>query len=172
MAAKATARLSREPARSAEREALLSYGVATLLLAAAMIHLWTAPEHFEQWWVYGVLFTICALAQGFLAVGVLRWPGSRLVSLSGIGGNLLIVALYVISRTWGMPLGPDWVLFSPDAAHLEDPELLGMFATAAEVVIMVALATLLDGAYRRWTVDLLLVAGAAFWITRLLGLLP
>ena len=170
--AKATAHPVQELARPDGRAALLPYGVATLSLAAAFIHLWVAPEHFEQWWGYGAFFLICALAQGFLAVLVLRWPGSRLVSLSGIAGNLLIVALYVISRTWGMPLGADWVLFSPDVAHLEDPEILGMFATAAEVGIIVTLATLLDGAYRRWAVNLLFLAGVSFWAARLLGLLP
>lgn len=170
--AQATTHPAQEMARSTGRSALLCYGVAALSLAAALIHLWVAPEHFEQWWGYGAFFMICALAQGFLAVLVLRWPGNGLVALSGIAGNLFIVALYVISRTWGMPLGADWALFSPDVAHLEDPELLGMVATAAEVGIIVSLATLLDGAYRRWTVNVLFAAGAAFWAARLLGLLP
>jgi hypothetical protein len=34
------------------------YAVATLSTFAALIHLWVMPEHFAEWWGYGVLFLI------------------------------------------------------------------------------------------------------------------
>ncbi len=81
------------------------YVAAGLSLTAVLIHLWVMPEHFEEWWGYGAFFLVVALAQGLYGVSLLRWPGKRLFFL-GIGGNLAIVAFYVMTRTAGIPLGP------------------------------------------------------------------
>jgi hypothetical protein len=35
---------------------------AALSLLAAAIHLWVAPEHFEEWWGYGAFFVVLAVA--------------------------------------------------------------------------------------------------------------
>jgi hypothetical protein len=150
---------------------LTLYAAAALSLVAAMIHLWVTPEHLAHWWGYGAFFLICALAQGLGGVFLLRWPTQPLL-LVGIVGNLAIVVLYVISRTWGMPIGPDLVVFSPAAAHLEDPELLGMTATAAEVALVMLLTMGLKGAYRRWMMNFLLLSGATLWVLRFMGVLP
>ena len=150
---------------------LALYAAATLSLVAAMIHLWVTPEHLAHWWGYGTFFLICALAQGLGGVFLLRWPTQPLL-LVGIVGNLVIAVLYVISRTWGMPIGPDLVPFSPSVAHLEDPELLGMTATAAEVGLVMLLTMGLKGAYRRWMMNFLLLSGATLWALRFMGILP
>lgn len=152
---------------------LAVYAAATLSLAAALIHLWVTPEHFLHWWGYGVFFFIVALAQSLGGLLILWWPGSTLISLANIWGNLVIISLYVISHTWGMPYGPGWGLpFNPDIAHVEDPEVLGMSATAAELVVVVVLVALLGGAQRRWTVNALLSLGVLLWTLRLTGILP
>jgi hypothetical protein len=39
------------------------YAAASLSLAAALIHLWVMPEHFEEWWGYGTFFLATAAAQ-------------------------------------------------------------------------------------------------------------
>ncbi|HET7480210.1 MAG TPA: hypothetical protein VFJ72_11915 [Rubrobacteraceae bacterium] len=149
------------------------YAAATLSLVAALIHLWVAPEHFLHWWGYGVFFAVVALSQGLFSLFILRWPESALIPLAGIWGNLVVISLYVISRTWGMPYGPGWgAPFNPDVAHVEDPELLGMSATAAEVAIVILLVALLGGARRRWTVNALLSLGVLLWALRLTGILP
>ena len=149
-----------------------AYAAAGLSVVAALIHLWVAPEHLGHWWGYGAFFLIAAFAQGLASVLVLRFPKSKPVLLAGIAGNLLIVVLYVISSTWGMPFGASWVPLDPTVAHLEDTELLGMTATAAEVGIVISLAALLDGASRRFAINALLLAGASLWALRLTGILP
>jgi manganese oxidase len=170
-------RVSR-PSLPSEREGsgkiagtLALYTAAVLSLTAAMIHLAKTPEHIAEWWGYGAFFLICALAQGSGAVVLLRWPVQPLL-LTGIAGNLAIAVLYVISRTWGMPIGPDLAPFSPSVAHLEHPDLLGMSATAAELGVVVLLTALLKDPCRARTTNALLLAGAALWTLRFAGVLP
>lgn len=145
---------------------------AGLSLLAAMIHLWVVPEYLDEWWAHGAFFLVCALLQGLFSVLVLRFPYSKFIALASIAGNSLIVLVYVISRTWGMPLGPDWRLFSPSVAHVEAPEVLGVAATVSELGVLFACVVLLGGAYREWSVNALLVLGALLVASRLAGLLP
>lgn len=69
-------------------------------MTAAMIHLWSFPDHFLPWWGYGVFFLAAALAQGLYAGALLRAP-SKPLYLAGIWINLALVALYVAARTPG-----------------------------------------------------------------------
>jgi hypothetical protein len=165
---------------------LANLSAATLCLVAALIHLWVAPEHFSHWWLYGAFFVGCSFSQGLLAILILRLDLSaasstttasglllrRVVGVCGIMGNLSIVALYVIVYTWGLPFSQTWVVFDPSAAHLQNAEALGISATASEVGVVILLAMMLDGAWRRWTVNALVLAGLALWGARLLGYLP
>jgi hypothetical protein len=90
----------------AVRPSRVLYAAAALSLLAALIHLWVTPEHFEEWWGYGAFFLAAALAQVLYAPLVLVWP-TRIALLGGIAGNLAIVALYLLTRTVGIPLfGP------------------------------------------------------------------
>jgi hypothetical protein len=115
------------------------YAAAALSLLAALIHLWATPEHFEEWWGYGAFFLVAALAQTLYAPLVLVRP-TRMVLLLGIGGNLAIVALYLLTRTVGIPL------FGPEAGEVEGVGLVDLCATASEVGIAAALgAALLRG---------------------------
>src|SRR4028118_116517 len=50
------------------------YPAAALSLAAALIHVWAMPEHFREWWAYGALFLLAALAQGLFGVAPRRRP--------------------------------------------------------------------------------------------------
>lgn len=139
------------------------YAASGLSLAAALIHLWVAPNHFNEWWAHAAFFLFVALAQGLFAVLLIRWPG-RTLSLAGIFGNLALVLLYIVSRTAGIPLGPH-------AGRVEEASVLGMAATAAEVSIAVLLLALLDGRTRSFAINALFVAGAAVWALRLAGVL-
>jgi len=47
-------------------------GIAALTLVAASMHAWAMPEHFGEWWGYGVFFLVVAAAQGFYGVALLR----------------------------------------------------------------------------------------------------
>src|SRR5215216_7342782 len=92
---------------AADRRGPSLYAAAALSLLAGLIHLWVAPEHFEEWWGYGAFFLVAAAAQLLYAPLALRWP-SRTLLIVGIAGNLAIVALYLLTRTVGIPpLGPE-----------------------------------------------------------------
>jgi hypothetical protein len=88
------------------------YATAALSLLAGLIHLWVTPEHFEEWWGYGVFFLVAAAAQILYVPIVLLLP-TRIVLLLGIAGNLVIVGLYLLTRTVGIPF------FGPEAGEVE-----------------------------------------------------
>ena len=64
------------------------------------------PEHFDEWLGYGLFFLVLALAQLVYSVLLLRRPSSRTVLVAGIVGNALIIGLWAVTRTVGIPLGP------------------------------------------------------------------
>ena len=112
------------------------YATAALSLVAALIHLWASPEHFEEWWRYGTFFSVAATAQVLYVPLVLLRP-TRMVLLLGIGGNLAIVVLYLLTRTAGIPL------FGPGAGEVEGVGFMDVCATTSEVGIAVALGAAL-----------------------------
>jgi manganese oxidase len=117
-----------------------SLGLAVALtIGAAMIHVWAMPEHFEEWWFYGVLFLLVALLQGFYGVALWLWGGST-VFILGMGGNLAVVVFYLVTRTMGVPFGPH-------AGEVEAVGGLDLAATMFEVALIVTLTLL----YRRGT---------------------
>jgi len=113
------------------------YAVATLSLLAALIHLWVMPEHFEEWWGYGMFFLVAALAQVVYVPLLVRWPNQTLLLLLGIAGNSAIVLLYLFTRVVGVPL------FGPEAGEVEAVGIIDVCATSSEAAIVVALGVLL-----------------------------
>lgn len=148
------------------------YTAAGLSLLASLIHLWETPEHLLDWWGYGAFFLSAAIAQGLFSVLILLRPESQTMLLAGILGNLGIVVLYVVSYTWGLPLGADWILFSPSSAHLDDAGVIGVISTVAQLGIIVILVAVLEASYRRVVINSLLFVGALLWILRFTGILP
>ncbi|HEX2739528.1 MAG TPA: hypothetical protein VHM69_03715 [Rubrobacter sp.] len=134
--------------------------VAALSLLAAMIHLWVIPEHFEVWWGYGTFFLVSAIAQGLYAPGMLLWP-NRVILLAGVAGNLVIVILWLVTRTSGIPL------FGPHAGESEDVGTLDLVCTLAEVGIIAGLGALtlrdLPTERRIQIVVVLAVSALFFW---------
>jgi hypothetical protein len=103
---------------------------------AAFIHFAVAPEHFREWWGFGVFFVLCGEAQLGWALLLRRrpWP---LVAAVGLTGSLLLVALWLVSRTVGLPLGPD--PGAPEAAGTADLvavalELMTAFACSSALL--------------------------------------
>ncbi len=134
-----------------ERSKAILYAAAVFSLLAALIHLWAMPEHFEEWWGYGTFFLFSAVVQGSYAAALLRWP-SRPLLILGVGANLSIVALYLVTRTVGIPF------FGPHAGEAEGVGAADLSATAAELALVVALgAVLLRGLPRERVVVLLFV---------------
>jgi hypothetical protein len=137
---------------------------AVLSLGAAWVHLAYTASHLRQWWAYGAFFLATGAGQALFAPLVLRRP-RQWVAAVGIAGNLAIVAMYVMSRTVGPPLGPH--------AHVPEPAgAVDLATTAAEIALVGVLLTLLGGRSRRWVANLLLGAGVLLWALRLGGGLP
>ena len=73
---------------------------------AAAIHFAVIFEHFNEYVLYGAFFLIISWARAIWAAVVL-WRPSRTWLWLGIAGNAIIVAVYLVSRTTGLPFGPD-----------------------------------------------------------------
>lgn len=154
-------------ANRTDRHKLILYSVAALSLLAALIHLWVMPEHLEEWWGYGIFFLGAAIAQGLYSAALLRWHHRSLLLLLGIGGNLLIVALYLVTRTVGIPV------FGPDAGEVEEVGFTDLSATMSELTIVLTLgaALLRDLSPSRRNLILLILAITIVSLGHLLHLL-
>lgn len=94
--------------------------------AAAGIHLAVAPEHFREWWGFGAFFVVCGAVQLAWAAA---WPSS---GVAGIAGNVSLIALWALSRTAGLPFGPD----------AGTPEAIGPVDVATVLVELIAVVAL------------------------------
>jgi hypothetical protein len=101
----------------------------------ALVHLSVVPEHFETWWGYGLFFVATAGAQLAYGAALLRWP-RRGLFLLGTAGSLFLLALYVMSRTLGIPL------VGPQAGEVEDVATLDLVSKSVEVLLVIALGLL------------------------------
>jgi hypothetical protein len=114
------------------RPELLLLGVAAL--GAAVIHAAFAPGHFDEDWAHGLFFAVSAWAQLALAVALItihrRW-----VYVIGLL-NAVVIAVWVVSRTSGLPFGP-----SKNIA--EDVGVPDLVATGLEAVIVLGCGALL-----------------------------
>jgi hypothetical protein len=118
------------------RSKMILYAAAAFSLLAALIHLGVITEHFEEWWGYGAFFLISAVTQGVYSAALLRWPRRPLLLL-GIGGNVSIIVLYLLTRTVGIPY------FGPHVGEVEGVGVADLFATTAELALVIMLGVLL-----------------------------
>jgi hypothetical protein len=79
---------------------------AAAAVGAAMIHFAVAPEHFREWWGFGTFFVVCGEVQLVWALWLRRRPGTAALTI-GLGGSVLLVAVWGLSRSVGLPFGPD-----------------------------------------------------------------
>src|SRR5215218_1736287 len=117
-----------EPADSAV-EPVLRPALALLSAGAAVIHFVVIPGHWDEYWAQGLFFIGAAIAQLLWAVWIVVAP-SRLIFLAGAAGNAAIAALWVVTRTAGLPAGPG-------AGEREAVEFADTLATSFEVVLVV-----------------------------------
>jgi hypothetical protein len=89
-------------------------GLAALSVGAAVIHFAVVFDHFAEYVLYGAFFLVISWAQ-VIWPAVLLWRPARLWLWLGIAGNAAVIAVYVASRTAGLPFGPD----------LHNPEQVG-----------------------------------------------
>jgi hypothetical protein len=120
--------------------------LAALSLCAAVIHVGFAPSHFSEVWSHGAFFIAMAWYQLLLAFLLVTRP-KRWVYVFGLL-NLLLIGVWVMSRTVGAPFGGD--AWTPEGVGFPD-----VLATVFEGLIVVGcLGLLLTKAWRRaarWT---------------------
>lgn len=123
----------------------LLHWAAGLSIAAGIVHGLLTDAHFAEWWAYGVFFLVASMAQGVygFAIGAshvmngepitTRWPlaARRAWYVAGIVGNVVLVALYVASRTVGV------------AGEREPWDALGLFTKGLELALVGVLLALL-----------------------------
>lgn len=114
----------------------LCVAVASTSLAAGAIHFAAIGDHFQEAVILGLFFAAMACSQTAWAAWILLTCGRPLL-IAGAIGNLAIVAVWVASRTIGVPVGP----------HPWTPEPVGVadaVATLLELVIVAGSAVLLS----------------------------
>jgi hypothetical protein len=82
------------------------WGLAMLSLGAAGIHFAVMSDHFNLTWYHGSFFAATAWLQLAWAGAIVVKPSRRLL-LAGIIGNLVIAEIWLVSRTIGIPFGPE-----------------------------------------------------------------
>ena len=104
----APARMS--PVRSwftrARKAPLLVKGLAIGAALTAGIHTSVCPEHFRENALYGTFFVLLATSQAGWAALVLARP-KRWVLAAGAAINLGTIVVWLVSRTSGLPFGPE-----------------------------------------------------------------
>ena len=97
--------------------------------------MWVMPEHFQEWWGYGMFFLVAGVVQVVYVPLLVRWP-NQTVLLLGMVGNSAIVLLYLFTRVVGIPF------FGPEAGEIEGVGIIDVCATSSEAAIVVALGVL------------------------------
>jgi hypothetical protein len=113
----------------------MPWATALLVLTAAAIHFAVVPEHLDEYVPFGLFFVAAGLAQLVLAAAILTTP-LRGLMLAGAAGTVAIIALWIVSRTVGVPIGPEpW---EPEAPGAIDVACTAMEAVSA--ILLVGLA--------------------------------
>jgi hypothetical protein len=125
------------PRRFTEAEELVLVG-ALLVFASSFIHTAVIVDHFEEFWLFGAFFAATTCLQAVWTVLVYGDPLNRRLLLAGAVGNGALVAVWAISRTIGVPLGPQpW---RPEALGVAD--VLSTLDELAAVVLVAAVLAL------------------------------
>jgi hypothetical protein len=127
---------------SATARPYLLAALASLSAAAGAIHFAVVFEHFTDDTLYGVFFLVLSWAQ-LIWPAVLLWSPSRLWLWLGMAGNAAVLAVYIASRTVGLPFGPD-------LHHPEPVGALDVMSCVLEFALIIGCAALL---WRRSFVD-------------------
>jgi hypothetical protein len=109
--------------------------LAVTSVATAGIHFAVMGEHFREYVAFGVFFSLVAWFQALWALGIVVSP-TRPVLAAGLVVNATVVVIWIVSRTAGLPIGPE-----PGTA--EPAAFLDVLSTILEIGIVVGAAALL-----------------------------
>jgi len=135
-----TARWRRRADRLAAREASaaeeLALVAALLVFVSSLIHSNVIVDHFEEYWLFGVFFAVVTLLQALCTALICAAPLNRRILTAGAVLNAALVVVYAISRTTGVPVGPQpW---RPEAVGEVD-----MLSTVDEVFAVILVGAVL-----------------------------
>jgi FtsP/CotA-like multicopper oxidase with cupredoxin domain len=128
-------------ARRCTRAGVRLWSAALFTLGAAFIHLAVAPGHLGEWLPFGIFFIGVGFGQIVLAADLLNRPTRRLIATIA-AVNVGLIALWYVSRTSGLPIGP--TPGQPEAVGLED-----LACTASELLSIPLLLSLIAWPARR-----------------------
>src|SRR3954452_1283231 len=113
---------------------VLRWAAVVTLVCGGAIHASVVEEHYREWALEGLFFVALAVVEALLALAVAAAPGMT-THRAAIALSLATIALWTVSRTLGVPVGPQpWV-----------PEPIGRadaVATLLELTTAVALSPL------------------------------
>jgi hypothetical protein len=122
------------------RVATVYMALAVMSVGASGIHFAVMGEHFQEYVVFGVFVSLVAWFQALWALGVVVAP-TRWTLAVGFIAYAAIVCVWLVSRTAGVPIGPE-----PGVA--EPAGLLDVLSTVLGLLIVaVCAALLLRGQY-------------------------
>jgi hypothetical protein len=114
----------------------VAHAAAGLSFAAALVHGSVMVSHFREYWLFGLFFAIVTPMQLAWAELVRRRPADGLVLAVGAVGNFGVVMIWTVSRTFGLPFGPERL--KAEALGVKD-----VLATFDELVIALLVGLLL-----------------------------
>jgi hypothetical protein len=132
--------------------------LTALYWMAAAIHVVASTSHFSEWWLFGLFFAGLATWQAVWGVLIYRFP-SESALITGAGVNTGVALLWLVTRTVGLPIGPE--KWTPEGVGALD-----IAATVDELAIAGLGLALVSAAWRRrvgakpfeWVVLALLIA--------------
>lgn len=110
--------------------------LAGIVVTSGLIHIGAAVDHFRQFPLYTLVFALLACTQFAWAAMILRRPSDR-VLLLGCAFTVGVIALWIASRTTGVPIAPRaWVPERVGAADLI--ETIGESVTVIAVLVVIS----------------------------------
>jgi hypothetical protein len=93
-------------------------------------------QHFREWWLFGLFFALVTPLQMLWAILVWCTPKDRRLLALGATLSMGVACMWVISRTAGIPFGPD--TFRPEQIGFKD-----VMATVDELLLAALVALVL-----------------------------
>jgi hypothetical protein len=119
----------------------LRWLLAAFSLGAGVIHLAVSGENYQLSWMHGMFFVVVGWLQISWAVAVILRPKRRLLTV-GVLLNAGIIGVWVMSRVWGVPVGPE--AWTPESVALADALSsgceFGIVALSLAVLVQPAMA--------------------------------
>lgn len=115
--------------------------LTALFWMAAAIHVVASASHFGEWWLFGIFFAVLAAWQASWGILLYRDPSERAL-ITGAGVNTGVALLWLVTRTVGLPLGPE--IWTPEKIGVLD-----VAATVDELSIAALGLALVSAAWRR-----------------------